>query len=154
MRHLPSRGIKALVALALLAGSTFGTQVMAADGSTNGLGQSWPNATDVSSSPRWHVYVFVRNGVRYVQVNDLHGNVRGAFATAGGSFMVLPIGSDASRVATPDDPLPAPASTAGDIVYQDDSVQVLAAPQADGTMSMRAAQSLCKDPVECSSRVN
>lgn len=154
MRHLPSRGFKALVAVALLAGSIIGTQAIAADGSTNGLGQSWPNATDVSSSARWHVYVFVRNGVRYVQVNDLHGNVRGAFATAGGSFMVLPIGVDASHVATPDDPQPAPASTDGDIVYKDDSVQVLAAPQADGTVMMRAALSTCKDPVECSSRAD
>ncbi len=154
MRHLPSRGFKALVALALLAGSVIGTQAVAADGSTNGLGQSWPNAQDVSSSARWHVYVFTRNGVRYVQVNDLHGNVRGAIATAGGSFMVLPIGVDANRVATPDDPQPAPASTDGDIVYKDDAVQVLAAPQADGTVMMRAALSTCKDPVECSSRVD
>ena len=47
---------------------------------SSGLGQSWPNTTDVSASPHWHVYVFQRNGVRYVQINDLSGKVR--FQTA------------------------------------------------------------------------
>jgi len=157
MRHLPTYGFKALAAIALLAGMAVCGPAMAANqnGPTqNGLGQSWPNAQDVSSSPRWHVYVFERNGIRYVQINDLNGNVRAAFAAQSGSFLVLPIGTDASRVATPQDPQPAPANTQGEIVYQDSDVKVQATPQANNVMTMQAVDATCNDPVECSSRVN
>ena len=152
MRHLPTFGFKALAAIALLAGMAVSAPAIAAN--QNGLGQSWPNAQDVSSSPRWHVYVFERNGIRYVQINDLNGNVRAAFAAQGGSFLVLPIGTDASRVATPQDPQPAPANTQGEIVYQDNDVRVQVTPQANSVMTMQAVDSTCSDPVECSSRVN
>ncbi|AIF48262.1 hypothetical protein HY57_13905 [Dyella japonica A8] len=118
----------------------------------SGLGQSWPNAADVSASPHWHVYVFERHGVRYVQINDLGGKVRAAFAASGGHFLTLPVGSDAARVATPEEPLAVSGSTAGDIVYQDSSVKVLVAPQANGTTSTYVAAGDCHDPIECSSR--
>ncbi|WP_266172101.1 hypothetical protein [Dyella subtropica] len=154
MRHLPNRSFKKLAAIALLAGmAVVSTTAMAAH-RTTGLGQSWPNAQDVSSSPRWHVYVFERDGIRYIQINDLHGKVRAAFAASSGNFLVLPIGADAASLATPQDPLPAPASKTGEIVYHDDAVQVLVAPQANGTIRTFAAESTCTDPVECSSRVN
>jgi hypothetical protein len=119
-----------------------------------GLGQSWPNATDVSTSPHWHVYVFERNGVRYVQINDLGGKVRAAFAASNGHVLTLPVGSDAERVATPEDPLPVSGNTAGDIVYQDSAVKVLVAPQANGTATTYVATGDCHDPIECSSRNN
>lgn len=157
MRHLPTYGFKALAAIALLAGMAVCGPAMAANQNgqgQNGLGQSWPNAQDVSSSPRWHVYVFNRNGIRYVQINDLNGNVRAAFAAQSGSFLVLPIGTDASRVATPQDPQPAPANTQGEIVYQDSDVKVQVTPQANNVMTMQAVDTTCNDPVECSSRVN
>jgi hypothetical protein len=128
---------------------------MADDGlPSSGLGQSWPNATDVSTSPHWHVYVFQRNGVRYIQVNDRGGRVRSAFAASSGHFLALPVGADAAQVATPDEPLPLPASTPGEVVYQDATVKVLVAPQADGSVQTFVATGTCQDPIECSSRIN
>lgn len=153
MHHASNRRFHWL-ALGALAMSLTSMGAMAANSvPSSGLGQSWPNATDVSASPHWHVYVFQRNGVRYVQINDLNGKVRAAFATASGSFLTLPVGSDAARVATPDEPLPAAGNTKGDIVYQDSTVKVLVAPQADGSTATYAAAGDCHDPVECSSRV-
>ncbi len=40
---------------------------------TSGLGEAMPDAIDLSSDPTWQVYEFERDGVRYVQVNDLSG---------------------------------------------------------------------------------
>lgn len=152
MHHASSRRFCRL-ALGVLAMSLTSMGAMAANSvPSSGLGQSWPNAADVSASPHWHVYMFQRNGVRYVQINDLGGKVRAAFATASGSFLTLPVGSDAARVATPDEPLPAAGNTKGDIVYQDSTVKVLVAPQADGTAATYVAAGDCHDPVECSSR--
>lgn len=155
MHHASTRWSVKLAALGLAAMTLVSTSAMALDGlAPTGLGQAWPNATDVSASPRWHVYVFQRGSIRFVQVNDLGGTVRAAFAVSSGNFLVLPVGVDASRLATPQEPLPAPASTAGDIVYQDAGVKVLVAPQADGTTQVRAASGDCHDPIECSSRIN
>lgn len=155
MHHASSRRLGFWLATGLLAASLTSMNAMA-DGAlpATGLGQSWPNATDVSASPHWHVYVFQRNGVRYVQVNDLNGKVRGAFAASHGHFLTLPLGSDATRVATPDEPLPVSGSTAGEIVYQDSSVKVLVAPQTSGAASVYVAATDCHDPIECSSRIN
>lgn len=153
MRHLTTQGLKKLAAVALLAGMAVSTAAVAAN-STAGLGQSWPNAQDVSSSPNWHVYVFDRNGVRYIQINDLNGNVRGAFATSSGNYLVLPIGTDAAHVATPQDPQPPAANETGETVYRDNAVQVQVAPQTTGALQIRTAAAMCQDPVECSSRVN
>ncbi|MGE7138841.1 hypothetical protein ACQKIE_14545 [Luteibacter sp. NPDC031894] len=119
-----------------------------------GLGQAWPNATDVSRSPNFHVYVFQRGNTRYIQVNDGNGNVRGAFQRTPYVLGGLPIGVDAEHLATPDEPLPAPASTAGETVYKDDSVQLFVAPQPDGTMRMMLVPAECKNPVECTTRGN
>ena len=153
MHHVSNRWLGRLAALGLLA--MVSSSAFADDGlPATGLGQSWPNATDVSASPHWHVYVFERSGIRYVQVNDLGGKVRAAFAVSSGHFLTLPLGSDASRLATPQEPLPAASGTAGEIVYQDPSVRVLVAPQSDGTARVFTANGDCKDPIECSSRAN
>ena len=61
------------------------------------LGQSWPQMTNVSAAPGWRVYAFVRDKVKYIQVNDLVGTVRATLATADGYFLVLPLGADAQR---------------------------------------------------------
>ncbi|WP_250901778.1 MULTISPECIES: hypothetical protein [unclassified Dyella] len=117
---------------------------------SSGLGQAWPNAPDVSASPHWHVYVFERDGVRFVQVNDVNGRVMGAFATAGGQFLVLPMGIGASLSV-------APAGSAvpanGELVYSDGTVQLTAAPAADGSLKLRAFDLPCTDPVECSTHI-
>ena len=153
MHHASSRGVRSWLSLGVLAMSLTSMGAMAATGlPSTGLGQSWPNATDVSASPHWHVYLFQRDGVRYVQINDLNGTVRAAVANAAGSFLTLPLGSDAAQVATPSEPLPVTGNTVGDIVYQDSAVKVLVAPQADGTTRTYVAAGNCTDPVECSSR--
>lgn len=123
-----------------------------------GLGQSWPNAPDVSPSPSWHTYAFVLNGVRYIQVNDLNGKVIGAVAASGGQFLVLPIGSDAQYVATPQQSAATTASTTAQAtpqtVYQDSTTQITATVQSTGAVLLNATTTGTCDPVECSSHVN
>jgi hypothetical protein len=110
--------------------------------SATGLGQSWPNATDVSANPHWHVYVFVLNGVKYVQINDLNGTVHAAVGTAGGATIVLPVGVDAQNVTTP---TTSAASSTAQVVYQDAATTVTATPQSSGNTSF-AVQSLQSCP--------
>jgi hypothetical protein len=164
--------IKTLLCRALCAGLLvvgLAAPALAAGPSGTGLGQAWPNAPDVSTSPRWHVYVFTANGVRYVQVNDLNGNVRGAFAAANGRFLVLPMGRDARRIWVPHQP---PAigrgvvalSSYAQTIYRDGAVQLKAIPLSDGTTMFTAtaapatapaaAASPCSNPVECNGHVD
>jgi len=117
--------------------------------SASGLGQAWPNAPDVSASPRWHVYVFERDGVRFVQVNDANGRVLGAFATAGGQFLLLPMGTGANLSIAAAGTTP----TTGETVYTDGTVQVTATAAADGSLNLRANDMPCNDPVECSTHI-
>lgn len=142
---------------------------LAAGPSGTGLGQAWPNAPDVSTSSHWHVYVFRANGIRYVQINDLNGNVRGAFAAANGQFLVLPMGRDARRIWTSPQP---PAIRRGVValssyaqtIYRDDAVQLKAVPLSDGSTMFMATTapatapaevaSPCSNPVECNGHVN
>ncbi|WP_236585419.1 hypothetical protein [Dyella sp. EPa41] len=152
MQHARNRRFASLAAAGLALFALASTSAMAQQGaSTSGLGQAWPNAIDVSASPRWHVYVFERDGIRYVQINDLGGKVRAAFARSNGSFLALPVGVDAQRLATPQEPLAA-TTQAGEIVYRDATTTVLVSPQPDGTARVYAADGDCKDPIECSSR--
>lgn len=141
-----------LIAAAVFAASAFTANAIAADTPSTGLGQSWPNATDVSASPHWHVYVFVKDGVRYVQVNDTNGGVRSAIATAGSQVLVLPIGSDAQDTVT----TPATTSSA-ETVYSDDEVTIQAATVSTTTgatqFTVSAAAAPCSDPADCGSHV-
>ncbi|HVI54506.1 MAG TPA: hypothetical protein VM621_05570 [Luteibacter sp.] len=115
------------------------------------LGQATTTAVgDVSTSSNYHVYVFTRGGTRYIQINDASGAVRGAFAVTAYKAVGLPVGSDASRLATPDEPLPPPAVTTGETVYTDGSTHVFVAPQPNGTMQINLLIGDCKDPSECS----
>ncbi|RUL68412.1 hypothetical protein [Dyella choica] len=101
----------------------------------SGLGQSWPNAADVSSSPHWHVYVFVLNGIKYIQINDLNGNVHAAVGTAGGATIVLPVGIDTQNVSTQ---APTSVASSAATIYSDSSTTVTATPQSDGTTMFHA----------------
>lgn len=130
-----------LLALALPAGAH-------AAQPASGLGQAWPNLPDRGASPRWHVYAFDRDGVRFVQINDAAGRVLGAFATAGGQFLVLPMGTGATLTVES-----GTAPVTGETVYRDGNVQVTATTSADGTPRFRAANAPCNDPVECSTHV-
>ncbi|WP_423372909.1 hypothetical protein [Dyella acidisoli] len=44
---------------------------------TQGLGQAWPNATDVSVNPHYHAYTFVVGDITYIQVSDAAGSAQG-----------------------------------------------------------------------------
>lgn len=135
-----------------LAGALFGEAAMAASPPSTGLGQTWPNAADVSASPHYHVYVFQKQGVRFVQVNDTNGTVRGAVAyTASDSVLDLPIGVDASRWVIPADDAGTAADTTGEQVYRDEAVIIHVAPQPDGTARLMLAPG-CDDPLACSIR--
>jgi hypothetical protein len=102
----------------------------------SGLGQSWPNVADVSANPNWHVYVFVLNGIEYVQINDLNGTVHAAIGTAGGTTIVLPVGVDAQNVTTSQS---SGTSTSGTVtVYSDAATTVTATPQSNGTTQFNA----------------
>lgn len=150
MRNVTRTLLASLITLALGIGAAQAQTALASGG---GLGQSWPNATDVSSSPNYHVYVFQRGATRYIQVNDAAGAVRGAFARTPYALVGTPIGKDATRLATPDEPLSSPpASTTGETVYNDGAVQLFVAPQTDGTMRLMLVPVECKNPVECTTR--
>lgn len=140
-------------ALGMFLGLSLSGMALAAAPAT-GLGQAWPNAADVSASPNWHVYVFVLNGIKYIQVNDRNGNVIGAVGTAGGQFITLPVGRFSQYVSTPQQH-PATASQAGTgtptTVYKDDSTVITATPQSTGVTTLKASPAvICTDPAECS----
>lgn len=140
-------------ALGIFVGLGFSGLSMAAQPAATGLGQAWPNAVDVSLSPHWHVYVFVLNGVKYIQVNDINGNVIGAVGTAGGEFITLPIGEDAQYVSTPQQRAANTASinaASPTTVYRDSATVVTAAPQSNGVTTL-SASAVCQDPSSCSS---
>jgi hypothetical protein len=119
-----------------------------------GLGQAWPNAVDVSVSPHYHVYSFLLNGVRYLQVNRLDGAILGAVGIAGDQFIVLPVGN-AAQVSTPQQPATTTSTTSpsstSEVVYQDASTVITATPQSDGTAALAATALACGDPTVCNS---
>lgn len=119
-----------------------------------GLGQSWPNAADVSVSPNWHVYVFVLNGIEYIQVNDLNGTVHAAVGTANGTSIVLPVGVDSQNVTTAAQSSTASTSNAtsstAQTVYQDSATTVTAAPQSNGTTQFTVLQTASCPSMGCS----
>ncbi|MBE1159525.1 hypothetical protein [Dyella acidiphila] len=120
--------------VALCAASTAFAQTAAP---ATGLGQAWPDAADLSASPNWHVYVFVLNGVKYIQVNDLNGTVHAAVGTVNGTAFALPVGVDSSNVAT--NSSSSSTSTTTQTVYNDGTTAVTATPQSDGTTQFSAS---------------
>lgn len=123
MKFGVGKGMKAVLVAALLALVGLGTSVTAqeagaqvASAPTAGLGSAWPNAQDVSRQPQWHVYVFMRDGVKYIQVNDTNGVVRGGIAASvsGDTRIALPLGLGQVAV-VPDGVAP----VQGTVVYSD-----------------------------------
>jgi hypothetical protein len=90
----------------------------------SGLGEPFPATVDVAPDPAWQVYEFVRDGIRYVQVNDKAGRVRAAVGRIDGTFWVLPIGSDVDRVSI--SPLASPPVGSRSI-YRSNDVEVVLA---------------------------
>jgi hypothetical protein len=110
-----------------------------------GLGQSWPNAADLSASPNWHVYVFRLNGIKYIQINDPNGTVHAALAAANGTVVVLPMGVDSQNVQT----TTSAASSTAQTIYSDATTTVTATPQSNGTTTFSADTQTC-DALNCS----
>jgi len=138
--------------------------VYAEQAPSNGLGLAWPNAQDVSASAHWHVYSFTRDGIRYIQINDVFGNVRGAIANVSGQFLVLPMGRDALRISTPQQPVSlsatvVPLTAFAETLYNDGYTQLQAVPLSTGGTLFTASPATattaapCDDPVECNAHV-
>lgn len=145
MRNVSRRAVLTVLFTLSLSGA-----VAAATPPATGLGQAWPNATDVSQSPNYHAYVFVLGGIRYIQINDVNGNVLGSVGTIGGQFITLPVGKFAQLVSTPQQSATltgASATSAPTTVYSDGTTTVTATPLSDGTTSLTAL--LACDPVDC-----
>lgn len=100
-----------------------GAQILSA---TSGLGQAQPRAMNLSTSPNWQVYVFVRNGQQYFQVNDAMGNAHAGFAASAGTLVVLPIGADDVQQVVG---LPAGLTP----IYQDTFIAIVPVPLPDGS---------------------
>ncbi|WP_045761427.1 hypothetical protein [Xanthomonas albilineans] len=93
-----------------------------------GLGESAPKATNLALDPAWSIYEFKRDGVSYLQINDLTGTVRAAVGNISGTLWVLPMGADVSRVSLPvkgSDPR-------GTVVYQTSAFIVRVIPGLQG----------------------
>lgn len=56
------------------------------------------SGANLSSSSGWRVYAFERDGIRYLRVDDVVGNLIAVIGYVDGAFFVLPMGSDADRV--------------------------------------------------------
>ncbi|OOG50318.1 hypothetical protein B0E50_03140 [Rhodanobacter sp. C01] len=140
------------IVLAGLFGLVLSAPGFAAKLPSTGLGQSWPNTNDVSTSPHYHVYLFARDGIRYIQVNDSSGKVRAAFATANQVIFVLPIGTDAQGAQTSQQSAAQTTivnTSLTEKVYSDNVVQVTATPQSNGALLVSASLAGCTDPYNC-----
>ena len=92
--------------------------------SMSGLGAPSPAATDLSISSAWSVYEFERDGIRYLQINDKAGHVRAAVGHVPGAFWVLPIGSDADRVAVPGTSIPDSFGKPASLIYRNSEIEI------------------------------
>ncbi len=101
-----------------------------------GLGESLPKARNLALDPAWRIYEFERDGVTYLQINDVPGTVRAAVGRINDTVWVLPMGADVTRVT-----LPAKAASAkGAVVYQTSSFVVRVVPGSIGNAwEIRAA---------------
>lgn len=109
----------------------------------HGLGEQFPAAKDVSRSQNFHVYVFKKDGISYVQINRLNGSVLTAVALAGSASFVLPVGElAASRVtvasgAAVTNAVTTAATTcpcSGQVVYSGPDGTVIVVYGSDGTV--------------------
>src|ERR1700744_2488297 len=98
-----------------------------------GMGMVQPSAHDLSISPHWHVYYFKKQGIAYLQVNDNAGQVHIGLGVANGVYLVLPMGSDAGNVSTPDTPLATTLSNV-EVVYRDSETVLSAGTNSAGQL--------------------
>jgi hypothetical protein len=143
MSRIQGNSRRLAVLAGLLVSAMSGASVAQTAAPASGLGQAWPNAADVSANPNWHVYVFVLNGIEYVQVNDLNGTVHAAIGTVGGTTIVLPVGVDAQNVSTTQSSGTTASGTV--TVYSDAATTVTATPQSNGTTQFTATPAAVSD---------
>ncbi|MEG0184888.1 MAG: hypothetical protein RR704_15730, partial [Stenotrophomonas sp.] len=85
---------------------------------TAGLGQAAPVAANLSQDPNWLLYGFQRDGITYLQVNDLAGAVHLIIGNAGGTYFVLPAGNSTARVSLPEQRIATPAAASRSEIYR------------------------------------
>ncbi|MCW0398749.1 hypothetical protein NG829_08365 [Xanthomonas sacchari] len=83
-----------------------------------GLGEAAPAAANLSADPAWKIYQFERDGVSYLQINDIDGRVRAAVGRVGDTAWVMPVGVDADRVTV------STSSMGGAVAYNSDDFVV------------------------------
>lgn len=83
-----------------------------------GLGNSAPDAPDLSLSPEWHVYGFERDGAEYIQINDGAGGVHLVIGKMGGEFWALPAGASEVPISLPHQVILPPADASRVLVYE------------------------------------
>ncbi|MFC6841913.1 hypothetical protein [Xanthomonas theicola] len=93
-----------------------------------GLGERAPKAENLALDPTWRIYEFERDGVTYLQINDLTGTVRAGVGQIKDTLWVLPMGKDVARVV-----LPAKnAGLHGTVAYRTSRFTVRAVPNTAG----------------------
>lgn len=113
-------------------GDYHGSPLAKAAVSTAGLGEANPVAVNLSADPGRLVYGFQRDGVVYLQVNDLTGQVQLIVGNVGGTYFVLPAGKTAARVSLPGQRLPIPATAKRSEVYRGQDVVLVRYASMDG----------------------
>ncbi|WP_374153112.1 hypothetical protein [Xanthomonas dyei] len=68
---------------------------------TTGLGDSNPKAVNLAMDASFAIYELHRDGVTYLQINDITGEVRAVVARVDNALWTLPMGKDVDRVSLP-----------------------------------------------------
>jgi hypothetical protein len=126
----------------------------------DGLGASAPSTANMSQNPQYQAFRWVLNGVEYVQVNDLSGNVQFAVAAGGGEVLVLPVGTPALVQVVG---ASASSASAGATIYADANVIITvsggvfyawppvgASPTTAQPLAAPDVESTCTNPANCS----
>lgn len=67
-----------------------------------GLGDSNPKAANLAMDPSFAIYELHRDGVTYLQINDVSGVVHAVVARVDNALWTLPMGKDVERVVLPE----------------------------------------------------
>lgn len=160
MLRKPLSFVLRTAAISVLVTTLLSAPAFAHQPAVTGLGQSWPNAADVSASPHYHVYVFVRDGIRYIQVNDLNGTVRAAVAMADSVVLVLPVGVDSQNVTTQHANAASAVADNAETVYSDSTTRMTVTPTSTGAAQLNVItpaggdnSNTCSDPFNCTGQV-
>lgn len=115
-----------LIALLFVTSAPVFAQASGTNGkpAATGMGLAFPNAANISNHAGWDVYPFEQDGIRYVQVNGTDGTVRAAIGYIGDTFIVLPVGTDVSRVSIPGRTVSIPAGATRSVVFHSAEIEL------------------------------